>query len=90
MIFQLTETEIFYEEHGKKLAYIQFTKHNQVLHIVSTVVDESLRGQGLAKQLFDTLVGYIRENHFKLTTSCWYIEKLLKQTHLYDDIKKED
>lgn len=88
MDFQINNNEIAYYVEHKKLAFINFSIQNNEMHISSTFVDETLQGQGLAKQMFKELVKFIRENHYKVTTSCWYIQKQFDMSDEYDDIKK--
>lgn len=51
-----------------------------------TFVDEKLRGEGIAGQLFQKLIKYARDNHLKIIPECPYIEKKMTRTDEYDDV----
>jgi predicted GNAT family acetyltransferase len=62
------------------LAEITFLrKGNKRLVIDHTFTDPSLRGQGIARKLVDTVVAYARENGLKLLATCPYARKVLSE-----------
>ncbi|MDT4012236.1 GNAT family N-acetyltransferase [Staphylococcus simulans] len=51
-----------------------------------TGVDESLRGQGIAKQLVEAGVNYARENDIKILATCPFAKQVLEETPEYHDV----
>ena len=66
---------IFAEDRaGKLLAEIRFpADENGLVHIVSTFVDPSLRGQGIADQLVRTAIAQIKGRGTKAIATCSYV-----------------
>ena len=57
------------------------------LSVNHTFVDGSLRGQGLAEKLLDAVADLARKEGRKLTGTCSYAAKQLKENPKYADIK---
>lgn len=51
-----------------------------------TFVDEKLRGQGVADQLFQELIQYARNKNLKIIPECSYIKMKMERTSEYDDV----
>ncbi|MCP6565426.1 N-acetyltransferase, partial [Klebsiella pneumoniae] len=51
-----------------------------------TGVGESLRGQGIAKQLVEAGVNYARENDIKILATCPFAKQVLEETPEYHDV----
>lgn len=58
---------------------------NNVIEIDHTIVDKEYGGQGIASKLVDEVVNYARENNLKISSTCWYASKRLKDEK-YKDI----
>ncbi len=58
---------------------------NNVIEIDHTIVDKEYGGQGIAGKLVDEVVNYARENNLKISSTCWYASKRLKDEK-YKDI----
>ena len=56
-----------------------------VIEIDHTIVDKEYGGQGIAGKLVDEVVKYARENNLKISSTCWYASKRLKDDK-YKDI----
>lgn len=71
----------FYQEKdGKLLAEITYLPiDNQTVDVNHTFVDESLRGQGVAEELVDTVVEEMMDQNKKIKPSCPYVEKLFER-----------
>lgn len=89
MHFLREEDGIYYrDENGKEMAKITFSYiSDDIISIEHTIVDESLRGQGIAKKLVDALAELIREKHLKAKAVCPYVVSLFAKDTSYDDIK---
>ena len=62
MEFIRENNRIIYVVDGKTLAYVTFPKLNDNTVIINhTVVDPSLRGQGIASKLLEEVVKYLQE-----------------------------
>ncbi len=68
------------DENGKELAFITFPEtESGVYNINHTVVDESLRGQGIAGKLVKMAVDEINRLGGKVTATCSYAVKWLEK-----------
>lgn len=63
---------IMEDEHGKEVAALEYKEHQNVYYLMSTFVDNSLRGQGIAAKLFDELIVLLKENDAKASPVCSY------------------
>ncbi len=73
----------------RELAKITFYYlDDNTIEVNHTIVDESLRGQGIAKLLVDELAKFARENKLKVKPVCSYVIKLFEKDSTYNDIKK--
>lgn len=59
---------------------------NNVLLATETLVDPSLRGQGVAKKLLDETAQFARENGFKIKPKCSYVVKAFERYKEFADI----
>lgn len=59
---------------------------NNVLVVNHTVVDPSLRGQGIAKLLLMALVEKARNENLKIVPACTFVVTKLTQTDEFKDI----
>ena len=57
---------------------------NNVIEIDHTIVDKEYGGQGIAGKLVDEVVNYARENNLKISSTCWYASKRLKDEKYKD------
>ena len=76
------------------LAYIQFPvveegKENCVV-VAHTVVDESLRGQGLAGKLVQAMAEQLRTDGRKAKLKCSYAVKWFEKHEEYRDVLEEE
>ncbi|TDN38056.1 N-acetyltransferase [Hymenobacter sp. UV11] len=52
-----------------------------VIDFVHTFVPEAQRGQGIAEALAQTALGYAREQHLRVRTSCEFMASYVQQHH---------
>lgn len=77
----------FIEQQQKKLAEITYQGHDSSTIIADhTWVDDSLRGQGVAQQLLQALVGFAREHQLKIIATCSYVEVMFKRDKSLADV----
>ena len=57
-----------------------------VIIATSTVVDPSLRGQGIAKKLLDHLADFARQEDLKIRPECSYVVKAFERYSEYKDV----
>ena len=60
------------DQDGKEVAYVSFSDRGDHVAILSTVVDPSLRGQGIAGKLLDALAQELRRRGRKAYPICSY------------------
>jgi predicted GNAT family acetyltransferase len=62
-----------YTQDGKRVGELTYQRVNEKLVILDhTFVDESLRGQGLARELLDAIVAWARATQTKIRPACSY------------------
>lgn len=85
MKFQYRENgrkgEYFLEnEQGQRIAEISYVWSNEHTIIADhTWVDDSLRGQGMARKLLDQLAEFAREKSLKIIPTCSYVVVMFKR-----------
>lgn len=72
---------------GQRIAEISYvwSRENQII-ANHTWVDDSLRGQGVSRQLLDTLVAFARDNHLKIVATCSYVEVMFRRDKSLADV----
>lgn len=76
-----------YEQDGKKLAEMVYTMAGEKKMIIDhTQVDDSLRGQGVGKQLLSELVKFVRLNQLKVIPLCPFANATLQKTKEWQDV----
>lgn len=73
---------------GQRIAEISYLWHSEHIIIANhTWVDDSLRGQGVARQLLDVLVNFCREKSLKIIASCSYVALIFQRdAQAFDDV----
>ena len=66
------------------------TEGQQVIHLVSTKVPDSLAGKGVGSLLAKAAFTYSRDHKFKVRNSCWFLDKYLDKNPEFKDMLKED
>ena len=87
------EGRIYFEDDSKKLMAeaILTAKGKGEINIEHVFVDSSLRGQGVAGELMETVVEYLRKNRLKTTATCSYAKSwLVKNKDTNEDIISSD
>ncbi|CAM3174407.1 GNAT family N-acetyltransferase [Leuconostoc rapi] len=81
MDFQHEPGRYFLQDNDKTLAEIIYTTINdgQTYSINATRVDPSLRGQGIAAMLLDTVIKDAQDNHMTIKAVCPYVKKAFAQ-----------
>jgi predicted GNAT family acetyltransferase len=87
MIFIREEGRIYHGDPQKPDAFIKYiSAQDGVIKATSTVVDEALRGQGIAKLLLDELAALAREKHWTIIPVCSYVVTAFKRFKEYEDV----
>jgi predicted GNAT family acetyltransferase len=80
----------YLEEQGEKIGEMVVGVSGTALTVYHTEVDPKHEGKGLAKQMFEAMVAYVRENNLTLIPLCQYVHAQLKRhPELYTDIWKK-
>ncbi|MBS5165062.1 MAG: GNAT family N-acetyltransferase [Butyricicoccus sp.] len=67
-------------QNGEEIAFVAFPdKTAHTVEITSTVVDDSLRGQGVAAKLLEVLTQELRSKGQKAIPTCSYAQKWFSQ-----------
>lgn len=67
-----------------EISYVWRSEHQIVAN--HTWVDDSLRGQGIARQLLDVLVAFAREKNLKIIATCSYVDVMFKRDITLADV----
>lgn len=79
----VNENSIVYKENNKVVAEIDFPSTNEnEITITHTFVDESLRGQGMAKKLVLEVIAIAKEKNLTLKATCSYAKKILENNNI--------
>ena len=72
---------------GKRIAEISYLWSDEGKIIADhTWVDDSLRGQGMARKLLDQLVEFAREKQLKIIPTCSYVDVMFKRESSFADV----
>ncbi|ARD49670.1 GNAT family N-acetyltransferase [Sporosarcina sp. P37] len=72
---------------GKVIAEIEWSEENGIMTMTHTYVDDSLRGQGVAKKLLDQAAENAREKGLKMKAVCSYVVNAFDRSDDYNDVK---
>ncbi len=73
---------------GERVPEITYVWSSEYTVIANhTWVDDSLRGQGVARQLLDVLVEFAREKNLKILPTCSYVEVMFRRDESFADVK---
>ena len=91
MEYKYSNEKIWLEdENGKEIAYVEFPeKEENIVDIQHTVVDDSLRGKGIAGELMKNAAEYLKKNNKKAIHSCSYAKKWFSSNEEYKDLIAE-
>ena len=72
---------------GQRIAEISYVWSGEHKIIANhTRVDDSLRGQGVARQLLDVLVAFAREKNLKIVGTCSYVDVMFRRDKSLADV----
>jgi uncharacterized protein len=73
---------------GGRLAELTFSAapDGQLVILDHTEVDESLRGQGIARRLVEAAVGWAREQNIKLVPVCPFAKAIFDREPAFGDV----
>ena len=76
---------------GGRLAELTFSAapDGQLVILEHTEVDESLRGQGIARKLVEAAVIWAREQHIKLVPVCPFAKAVFEREPAFRDVVAE-
>ena len=79
--------EFFIERDGRHIAEITYQyQDDHTILADHTWVDNSLRGQGVARQLLDVLVAFAREKQLKIVPTCSYVDVMFQREAEFADV----
>jgi hypothetical protein len=74
------------DDEANPLAKITFIYKADNLVIEHTIVNDSLKGQGVAKTLVEAVVTFAKQEKVKIIPVCDYAKKVLTQDDTYRDV----
>lgn len=75
------------DANGKRIAEISYVWRDENTIIADhTWVDDSLRGQGVARQLLDVLVEFSRAKQLKIISTCSYVDVMFQRDQSLADV----
>jgi uncharacterized protein len=81
----------YYEENGVRLAEMAYVMSGEKTMIIEhTEVDDSLKGQGVGKQLLGELIDYVRAERIKVIPLCPFANATFKKTKEWQDVLTGD
>ena len=84
-----TKGRAFYENGNQNLAEMTFSKAGDNLIIIDhTEVDDSLRGQGVGRQLLDKVIEMARNNQQKILPLCPFAKSVFNKDATIRDVLK--
>ena len=87
MDFKENAEKIWLEnEEGKVIAYVEFPEINGTANVMHTVVDSSLRGQGIAGKLMKALVAKMEKENRKLMLTFSYAVDWFNKNRDYENV----
>lgn len=86
-MFKIEDNKVIYLENDKILAYVTYPFiEDEIVLINHTVVDESLRGMGIAGKLLSLAYQDIKNRNLKAKLECSYAIKWFDKNLEYKDI----
>ena len=74
-------------DQGQRIAEISYIwRDEKTIDANHTWVDDSLRGQGAARQLLDVLVNFAREQDLKIIPTCSYVDVMFRREESFVDV----
>ncbi|UQS84718.1 N-acetyltransferase [Apilactobacillus apisilvae] len=86
MNFKFKPGTFYLIKHDKLAAEVTFTVNEKIISINHTLVDKSLRGQGIARKLMLQIISYAQENNYLINPVCSYSVKFFEHTDKYNDL----
>jgi uncharacterized protein len=81
------EKQKFYILKNGEESYLRYRMvDDKRIHYTVTYVPPSLRGKGIAQKVVEAGLNYARENHYIVSTSCWFVEEFLDRNDKYKDL----
>lgn len=75
--YKIDDKRVYLEEYGKILATLNYQDDGHVITVFSIFVDESLRGQGIAKELMEEIVKKRKAENKEILPICSYAKRYL-------------
>lgn len=82
-----TKGGFYLRREGKELGELRYEwKDDSTIVIKHTEVDESLRGQGRARQLLEATVKWLRDENHKMLSDCPYVTRRIEKDASLQDV----
>lgn len=82
------DQRLFYTMIEGKESFLKYSMYREnVMDFLTTYVEPSLRGQGIAAALVDEGFKYARENNFQILPTCSYVDIYLQRKDEFKDLE---
>ncbi len=76
------ESQVFYADiNGQRAELLYDMPEEGVINFVSTHVPESLRGQGIGKQIVSAGLAYADQSNYRIIPSCRFVVRYVHAQH---------
>jgi len=78
----------FLLEHEGTTSVLQYRMAGEeVMHMIRTFVAPEFRGRGFGARLVKTALDHAREQGYRVTSSCWFVDAYIDQNPEYADLR---
>lgn len=78
------------KEEEVQMGRLHYNRHDGVLTVTSTFVEDEFKGKGIARQLVNAVVALARENNQKIKPLCSYVDVVMHRDKTLHDLIYED
>jgi predicted GNAT family acetyltransferase len=71
---------------GEVVGFADYVEHGDRVELPHTVIDRSMRGQGLAALLVQRVLDELRAQDRRVVPTCWYVAQFIDTHAGYDEI----
>ncbi len=82
-IYEERKLRLIDEENNEDIGYISFEIKNDTIIIISTVIYEKYQGKGMASTLIKEILGYAKNNSFKIKPLCSFVAHYIEKHQEY-------
>ncbi len=85
-IYEERKLRLIDEENSEDIGYISFEIKDDTIIIISTVIYEKYQGKGMASTLIKEILGYAKNNNFKIKPLCSFVIHYIEKHQEYKQL----